>query len=642
MFPFRKTLGFRLLLISVILLAFPLLLDSFILAIRRYHDATRDAKNYLTELANFKEIPLKEIAPSSHNFLAIMEQFLQLESNYPNSPNEKINKQLGNLAALGDFHTILLVKTNPDHSLAIVGSNQKNIAEKDLSKFLHSMDLFSEENIHKDYVVRVAYDPITLQPFFIVTRPIYNKDTKQLVGFLIVTDTANLGKKLESLLAPDLKNYPVNFALLLPSSIVFSSSDPALEFHYFKPLTEESKKIFIHGEPFASDLLPEQPIKIEKQDGDFFEFHWQGKLQIGFIKELGEASYSLLTYASKEDIFTDPIHDFGDLYAVFILIICVGTLLTYCLVRRMAMPMSQLTRVMLKIREGQLEERYSFDRWGFEINQLGFTFNNMLDSLIEKKRRTEQERVFKEGYARELKLGQQVQRNLLPKEMPTLPGVEFASLYIPAIDVGGDYFDLFVDHQIEGDKLYLAVADASGKGVQACFYSLGVRSLLRTFAKHSDSLEKAMHSTNNIFCDDVGASGMFITVWMGEYDNRTKKLTYYSCGHNPPILRRKNGPVELLSVQDMAMGLLPSSDKKADTVALSEGDLLVLYTDGVTEAHNMKLELFGEDRLIAFAKQYGDLEAQAFLDKLIAEITLFVGKAPQHDDITLLVMRVVS
>jgi sigma-B regulation protein RsbU (phosphoserine phosphatase) len=641
MFPFRKSLGFRLLLIGVILLALPLLLDSFILAKRRYYDALNDAKNYLMELANFKEIPLEEIEPLSSNFLAIMERYLDLEKGLSSeSDNEKMRSKLEAFSTLGDFYTIFLVKITPSKQFEIISSNQKRFEGKNLNNFFAFLDLLSEKDTHREYVVRVAYDPVTLQPFFIVTRPIYEKE--KLVGFLVLTDTANLGEKLEGLLAPDLKNYPVNFALLLPSSIVFSASDPSLQFHYFAPLSEEYRKAFMQQEPFAASLVPEESIKIDNVEGDFFEFEWQNKRQIGYKKELAEASYTLLTYASREDIFTDPLHDFADLYFVFLLIILLGTLFSYFLVKRMAMPMGQLTNVMQKIREGELEKRYVFDRWGFEINKLGTTFNEMLDSLIEKKRKAEQERISKEGYARELKLGQQVQRNLLPKEMPSYKGVELAAMYIPAIDVGGDYFDLFVDQKTEGEKLYLAIADASGKGVQACFYSLGVRSLLRTFAKSSEGIASAMHSTNKIFCEDAGVSGMFITVWMGEYDHRSKKLIYYSCGHNPPLLRRKDGLVESLHVQDAAMGLLDSSEKKADEITLFEGDLLVLYTDGVTESHNTQQKLFGEERLIAFMKQYGELGAKAFVDKLVEEITIFSGKAPQHDDITLLVMKVVQ
>lgn len=642
MFPFRKSLGFRLLLISVILLALPLLLDSFILAKRRYYDSLKEAKNYLIEVTNFKEIPLKAIEPVSANFLSIMEAYLDLQNNFPESSNPVIRKKLEDFSSLGDFYTIFLVKVTAENKLKIISSNKKQFEGKDFDTMFKFTESLSEKQLHKDYVIHVSYDSITLQPFFTVIRPIYEKNKKNIVGFLLLTDTANLGEKLEELMTPDLKNYPVNFALLLPSSIVFSASDPSLAFKYFEPLTEKYRKKFIETEPFAADLMPNEPITIDKKEGAFFEFQWQGKKQIGYKKELAGANYSLLSYASKEDIFTDPFYDFADLYFVFLFVLLLGTLFSYFLVKRMAMPINQLANVMYKIKEGKLEKRYSFDRWGFEINKLGATFNETVDSLIEKKRKIEKERVSKEGYARELKLGQQAQRNLLPKEMPTYKGVELASMYIPAIDVGGDYFDLFVDGPPEREKLYLGIADASGKGVQACFYSLGVKSLLRNFAKHSKGIDTAMHSTNKIFCDDVAMSGMFITVWMGEYNYNNRNLTYYSCGHNPPLLVRKSGLVELLHVQDMAMGLIASTDKKSDTTTLFEGDLLILYTDGVTEAHNMQLQLFGEERLIAFAKEHRTLSAQVFIEKLIEVITIFVGQAPQHDDITLLIMKVVQ
>ena len=184
------------------------------------------------------------------------------------------------------------------------------------------------------------------------------------------------------------------------------------------------------------------------------------------------------------------------------------------------------------------------------------------------------------------------------------------------------------------------MADASGKGVHACFFSLSLRNMLRTYAKEYTDIAQAMGAANDLFRADTGDSGMFVTALSGIYDAETRVLSYYSCGHNPGLLRRKGGVVETLEFKGMAMGFVPAPPATAHTIHLEPGDLVLFYTDGITEAMNKEYEFFGEERLMRCLAQEGDKEASAVIESIVAHVADFSGGEDQHDDITLLVMKV--
>lgn len=299
---------------------------------------------------------------------------------------------------------------------------------------------------------------------------------------------------------------------------------------------------------------------------------------------------------------------------------------------------------MESIQKGDLSVRYLHDPLGFEINTLGLSFNEMIDTLLEKRYLAEEEKVKVEIYEKELKIGQQVQRGLFPTHIPTYHGIEFAQRYIPAKEVGGDFYDIFTKEKEDGEQLVLVIADASGKGVQACFYSLGVRSNLRVFAREYTDPGLILNRVNNLFYDDSGDSGMFVTLLLGIYDPKSRQLSYSSCGHNPPLLRKADGQIVVLSQSKsvMALGVKKDLDTASEKVTLDPGDVVVFYTDGITETHDENNKLFDEERLESIIKEKGEGAVDQTATVLLEEVRKFQGKAAQHDDITLLLMKVLK
>ena len=262
----------------------------------------------------------------------------------------------------------------------------------------------------------------------------------------------------------------------------------------------------------------------------------------------------------------------------------------------------------------------------------------MIEKLLENKAKAEQERVQRDLLLQELKLGKEAQKRLLKEPDQDFGILDVAQSYIPASEVGGDFYDIF---RKPNGKLVVTIADASGKGVMACCYSLAARNILRTLATASDDVADVLARGNNLFCDDTGESGMFVTVEMAQYDYENRILTYYSLGHNPGILCRKDGTIESLDIHDMAMGVLEKKPGvQAGTKTLEEGDLFVLYTDGVTEMHNRESKLYGEKRLIELIQEQRHLSATDLLNAIEEQVYAFAGGREQFDDFTLIVVKV--
>ena len=641
MIPFQKSIGFRLLGIAIILLAIPLLVDSFILVRERYNRTIADAKSYLVEIANFREIPLSQLHPLSRNLMELLVHYLKLETNFPEKSTPELDEKLKNLAQYGEFDGIFLLKITPDGRYIVVASGLPEYLGKDYTRFFNSNNLFSQTSLEKGFASNILFDDITLQPYFIAYHTIYSMQEERFVGVLAMVDDITF--KISDLLQPETQRYPVNFALLLPSTIVFASTDPSLKLQYFLPLKDSDSALFQETAPKAAKQLLSKPIPTKSEIGfPFFEFTWKGKAQIGYIRRLAQANYALLAYAAKSDVFQAPLINFFNVYTIYGVILILGGALATLATMRMAKPIQDLSLVMQKIQEGDLNLRYQKDALGFEINMLGDIFNEMIDAVLEQKHVAEEERVKREIFARELRLGREVQHRLLPQHMPKYPGVDVAEIYIPAIEVAGDFYDVFVKNQGETSKLALAVADASGKGVQACFYSLSVRNMLRTYTHAYDDIAKAMAATNDLLCKDTGDTGMFVTVLAGLYDHQNQQLSYYSCGHNPGYIRRMDGSVEMLQISGIAMGVISSEGAQAHEIQLNVGDTVVFYTDGITEAQNEELQFFGSSRLEGCIREKGGGSAAELIEEIVNHVSQFVGSAPQYDDITLLAMRIVN
>lgn len=237
----------------------------------------------------------------------------------------------------------------------------------------------------------------------------------------------------------------------------------------------------------------------------------------------------------------------------------------------------------------------------------------------------------------ELELSHKLQKGLLPQRAPEIPGLHLTAFSQPAEIVGGDYFDFF---RFRDNAHGFAVADVMGKGLPASMLMASLQASLRILVPENDSPAAITQRLNNLFCHNIHLI-KFITLFLGSYDPATRVLKYCNAGHNPPLLfRREEQKMQWLQPTGAAIGLAESFVFRSETVVLQPGDLLVLYTDGVTETMNAAREEFGENRLAEFAQQHAAQPPQDFIRALRLALNEFSAEHARHDDVTIMVGKV--
>ena len=237
---------------------------------------------------------------------------------------------------------------------------------------------------------------------------------------------------------------------------------------------------------------------------------------------------------------------------------------------------------------------------------------------------------------RDIEIAREIQRWLVPRRAPEVAGIDIAFATRPAKTIGGDYYDAF--RRSTDGPLLLAVADVSGKSVPAAMLMATFQASLRALASASGSLSELVSGLNRQVCAN-SQTGRFTTAFLAELNPATGDLSYLCAGHNPPILKRENGTLERLASDNIPLGIELKESYKPGFTRLEPHDLLVIYTDGVTEARNEDKTGFGEARLVSSIQAAGAERSSLTLSNIMQNLDEFVGAAPQHDDITCMVVR---
>lgn len=242
-------------------------------------------------------------------------------------------------------------------------------------------------------------------------------------------------------------------------------------------------------------------------------------------------------------------------------------------------------------------------------------------------------RLQRERFEKELEMARQVQASLLPEDLPQIPGFDVVAHWRAAREVGGDFYDVI---PLTDGRFGLVVADVSDKGAPAALYMAMVRSLIRADVTQYDGPAKTLMQVN----DDIiahSASDMFVTVFYGVLDPVAGTFTYANAGHDPPLLRRATGQVVWLATTGPLVGIFEDCVLQEEQVDLVDGDVLLLYTDGVTDALNEAGKEYGRARLTSQVAT-SPATADAILDRIRHDVTSFIGTANQLDDITMLIL----
>ena len=260
---------------------------------------------------------------------------------------------------------------------------------------------------------------------------------------------------------------------------------------------------------------------------------------------------------------------------------------------------------------------------------------NTAMSALENERLFEQE-LQKKQLEKELQLALEIQKNLLPDKNPNIKNYDIVGCSYPSRHVGGDYFDFI---HISSTELLIAIADVSGKGMPAALLMANVQAALKVLSPLHFSLKELIERLNSIVFQNTSPD-KFVTFFCGILNTKNNNFHYLNAGHNPPILLRENGSIEYLSEGGIILGISDNTFPYTEgDVTLNYDDLLLLYTDGVTEALNLDKEEFGEEKLIDTLKYVKNFKSEEILLKISEELKNFSKDTTQSDDITMVSIK---
>ena len=237
--------------------------------------------------------------------------------------------------------------------------------------------------------------------------------------------------------------------------------------------------------------------------------------------------------------------------------------------------------------------------------------------------------------AKEMQQAAQIQARLFPQEAPKADGLDIAARAVPARQAGGDYYDFI---RFPDGKIGLMVGDVAGKGMPAALLMSSLQARVHVLFEDSDDLAKKIERLNKSTCGNC-PDNRFITFFFGILDPATGELTYVSAGHNPPVLVRAKGGYELLPGSGLILGILPMAKYEESRATLEKGDVLVMFSDGVTEAPNPADEEYGEERLANLVAELSSKPSAEIVGAIHTSVAEFTEGAPPADDITVVVTR---
>lgn len=306
------------------------------------------------------------------------------------------------------------------------------------------------------------------------------------------------------------------------------------------------------------------------------------------------------------------------------------------------LPLPGRNRLMGVMALGPKRSEAAYTRADLHLLQAVATQTGLAIEIAELARSLATEAAQRERVNREIEIAREVQERLFPQSMPELAGATVAGHCRPALGVGGDYYDVF---PLSDGRTGLAIGDVSGKGIAAALLMASLRASLRGVTLDNPRDFALLMDKVNRLVYEASASNRYATFFFAAYDPQTRRLECVNAGHNPPLIIRRNPDpdgkhtVIRLEAGGPVVGLLPFAPYVEQSVTLEPGDLVLLYTDGISEAMTLEDEEWGEDRLIEAADCCWDKSAEDILDHLFRDADAFTRGAPQHDDMTMLVLK---
>ena len=319
--------------------------------------------------------------------------------------------------------------------------------------------------------------------------------------------------------------------------------------------------------------------------------------------------------------------------------VLLNTFVIFSVSRRLNQPLVALSHAAEEIGQGSFKVALPQVKGNDEIKTLSASFEKMQAELADYVEQLKQTITARERAEGELNAARMIQQDILPRILPPFvncPNVYGAAMLKAARGVGGDLYDVFF---VDDERLAVIVGDVSGKGIPAALFMAVTQTLQRSLAQSEKKVDRLVTHLNSML-GKQNKSGMFVTYWIGFLNIKTGKLTFTNAGHNPPIIRKKEGnTVALKQLHGFPLAIADECDFQFDEIQMDDGDTLVLYTDGVTEAFNTNNEQYTFERLEEVVKESQTNVPQQLLDAIYADVLRHAEGFGQSDDITILTMQ---
>lgn len=384
--------------------------------------------------------------------------------------------------------------------------------------------------------------------------------------------------------------------------------------------------------------LAQQMIRGESGVVPFISFatHDASWLAYSPLRSTGWTLACLISQAEMQAELVQLTRTQAAIGAFGLLLLCLAVSL---ISRGIVRPIKALEEGAARLADGDLDANLPVPHGDDEVAHLTGAFTRMRDDLKEHIRNLRATTAARERMQSELRIAHDIQMGLVPKTFPPFPRRHDLDLYAiiePAREVGGDFYDFFT---VDDNHLVVAIGDVSGKGVPAALFMAVTRSFLRSFFRSDSDPGTVITQANNELAEGNDAC-MFVTLFAAVIELTTGKVRYANGGHNPPVILAPDGSTELITEPSGPVaGALEGSEYECGETVLPPDHVLLLYTDGVTEAMNHEQELFEEDRLLAALPGLAGSGCQVILEQLLAAISAFVDGAEQSDDITMLAVQ---
>lgn len=591
-------LGRRVLSLALILLVLPLFVHAFLLYRQAIYQTSVDNLTNLSLLAKAESSYVKELIQKNTLDVKTIELLAHFDKT---ASSEILNLELAQIAISQELSSFFLVeKQNNNQWEVIAAAHPERMAQKEINgdEFDQILTLGSS--------VYLFFDPLTQKKELRIGLAISQNR-------LIISGTPLESLSSQLIRTPSIRHTPI---------AGFVTTD---NFLYYSTLADFSLlkcKLFIPEELVDIPSLPKQALKIDKN----FDF-------VGVkVPVASDSFYIVIALTKSQFLDFSSTQTFNHLLQITILFALLGGGGLIVLTIRIAKPLRQLFSCLDEVESGNLNAHYQNDQLGFDLNILGQKFNQMLSKLKLSIEETNVERSAKELLKQELAIGQKIQKMILTTSIHHAGSYNFSYAFVPAMEVSGDFYDVY---KISDEEILFAVADTSGKGISACLYSLGARSMLRALAKSKASLETIIDQLNQQFLEDAEKYGTFITAFIGILNTKTEEIIFATCGH-PPAYVLGQDTLELVSTGGIALGIDAETKYKTQLLKLQEGQKLVIYTDGVIEASNKQGELYSVKRLEAFLKGENNYSSSSLVQDLKHEIEKFSDTLELFDDVTIL------